>query len=152
MLLLPVGYCSNAPRPPLLIKIIKMQHAGRQQLLVVLMATLAAALLLLASTASGYVLPPLPSTAAGSARGASAGSASAPSIKSPLWGARRRYDEPTTRRQVRWLGIVSMAGLDRWARMRAYKCTCVCARMGWLPTTHNAHHNPMTISPTSTHQ
>lgn len=73
---------------------------GSRRLLVVLMATLAAALLLLASSATAYVLPPLPSTASGSARSPGAVS-SPPSIKSPLWGARRRYDEPTTRRQVR---------------------------------------------------
>ena len=65
------------------------------------MATLAAALLLLASTVSGYVLPPPPSTGTGTARANMGSSAGTPSIKSPLWGARRRYDEPMTRRQVR---------------------------------------------------
>jgi len=91
--------------------------------LVVLMATLAAALLLLASAATAYLLPPLPSSAGGSARpsgGARTAVSSPPSIKSPLWGARRRHDEPMTRRQVR-CGQIGSVGL-----CCMYVCMYVC--------------------------
>lgn len=78
-------------------------HGQARRLLLVLMVVLAAVLLLLASsTATAYVLPALPS---GSVRSAgSTAVSSPPSIKSPLWGARRRSQEPTTRHKVRSRG------------------------------------------------
>lgn len=83
--------------------VVHRPHGQARRLLVVLMAVLAAALLLLASsTATAYVLPALPS---GSARSAgSTAVSSPPSIKSPLWGARRRSHEPMTRHKVRSWG------------------------------------------------
>lgn len=71
---------------------------GPRLLIVLLMATLAACLLL-AGCVEAY-LPPLPSSQTASSARTGALS-SPPSIKSPLWGARRRQSEPSTRRQVR---------------------------------------------------